>query len=92
MLGRHLGNRRFLAICAVGFCVLFSLVGSFTYVNLYLAQPPFSLSTAGLANVFGVYLLGVVATPLAARYTVRYGFLRAVLASLLLSVCGLLLT
>ena len=92
VLGRHLGNRRFLAICAVGFCVLFSLVGSFTYVNLYLAQPPFSLSTAGLANVFGVYLLGAVATPLAARYTVRYGFLRAVLASLLLSVGGLLLT
>ena len=28
VLGRHLGNRRFLAICAVGFCVLFSLVGS----------------------------------------------------------------
>jgi predicted MFS family arabinose efflux permease len=91
-LGRHLRNRRFVAICALGFCVLFSLVGSFTYVNLYLAQPPFSLSTAGLANVFGVYLLGVVVTPIAGRFIVRYGFLRAVLTTLACSACGLLLT
>lgn len=91
-LGRHLRNRRFVAICALGFCVLFSLVGSFTYVNLYLAQAPFNLSTAGLANVFGVYLLGVVATPMAGRFIVRYGFLRSVLVTLTLSACGLTLT
>jgi MFS family permease len=72
--------------------VLFSLVGSFTYVNLYLAQPPFSLTAAGLANVFGVYLLGVVVTPMAGRFIVRYGFLRTVLVTLCLSVSGLLLT
>ena len=92
ILGRHLSNRRFLAICALGFCVLFSLVGSFTYVNLYLAQPPFGLTAAGLANVFGVYLLGVVVTPMAGRFIVRYGFLRSVLTSLALSASGLLLT
>jgi predicted MFS family arabinose efflux permease len=91
-LAGHLRNRRFLAICALGFCVLFSLVGSFTYVNLYLAEPPFSLSSAGLANVFAVYLLGVVVTPLAGRFIVRYGFLRAVLCTLGVSACGLLLT
>ena len=91
-LGRHLRNRRFIAICALGFCVLFSLVGSFTYVNLYLAQPPFSLSAAGLANLFAVYLLGVVVTPMAGRLIVRHGFLKAVLSTLLVSACGLLLT
>ena len=88
----HLRNRRFIAICALGFCVLFSLVGSFTYVNLYLAEPPFSLSSAGLANVFGVYLLGVVVTPLAGRSIARHGFLKSVLAMLALSAFGLLLT
>jgi predicted MFS family arabinose efflux permease len=91
-LGRHLRNRRFIAICALGFCVLFSLVGSFTYVNLYLAQPPFSLSAAGLANLFAVYLLGVVVTPMAGRLIVRHGFLKAVLSTLAVSACGLLLT
>jgi predicted MFS family arabinose efflux permease len=88
----HLRNRRFLAICGLGFCVLFSLVGSFTYVNLYLAEPPFSLSSAGLANVFAVYLLGVVVTPLAGRFIVRFGFLTAVLCTLALSASSLLLT
>jgi YNFM family putative membrane transporter len=91
-LGRHLSNQRFLAVCAVGFCVLFSLVGSFTYVNLHLAGAPFNLSTAGLANVFCVYLVGVVVTPMAARHVVRHGFLKAVLFSLVFSAVGLLLT
>jgi len=91
-LASHLRNRRFLALCGLGFCVLSSLVGSFTYVNLYLAEAPFHLSSAGLANVFAVYLLGVVITPLAGRFIVRWGFLRAVLATLLLSAGGLLLT
>jgi predicted MFS family arabinose efflux permease len=92
ILGKHLSNRRFLAICALGFCVLFSLVGSFTYVNLYLVQPPFSLTAAGLANVFAVYLLGVVVTPMAGRFIVRFGFLRSVLIALALSASGLLIT
>ncbi len=91
-LKRHLGNRRLLAVCAMGFCVLFSLVGAFTYVNLYLADSPFNLSTAGLANVFSVYLLGVVVTPMAGGFIVRFGFLRSVLFSLVASAAGLLLT
>lgn len=91
-LKRHLGNQRFLAVCAMGFCVLFSLVGTFTYVNLYLAESPFNLSTSGLANVFSVYLLGVMVTPMAGRFIVRHGFLKSVLGALTMSVAGLLLT
>jgi YNFM family putative membrane transporter len=91
-LRRHLGNRRLLAVCAMGFCVLFSLVGTFTYVNLYLAESPFNLSAAGLANVFSVYLLGVMVTPMAGRFIVRYGFLKSVLGALAMSAAGLLLT
>jgi YNFM family putative membrane transporter len=91
-LKRHLGNRRLLAVCAMGFCVLFSLVGAFTYVNLYLAESPFNLTTAGLANVFSVYLLGVLVTPMAGRFIVRFGFLKSVLMTLAVSAAGLLLT
>ncbi|MDD2729450.1 MFS transporter [Malikia sp.] len=92
VLRSHLSNPRLLAACAVGFCVLFSLVGSFTYVNLYLAGAPFRLSPAGLANVFTVYLLGVLVTPVAGRLMQRHGFLRVLLIALLLSAAGLLLT
>lgn len=88
----HLRNKRLMAACAVGFCVLFSLVGTFTYVNLHLASPPFSLSAADLANVFTVYLVGVFVTPLAGRHIDRLGFMRSLLGALAISASGLLLT
>ena len=60
---RHLRNPRLVATYAVGFCVMFSLLGTFTYVNFYLAAPPFGLSTAALGLLFVVYLVGAVVTP-----------------------------
>lgn len=92
ILSRHLQHKRLMASCAVGFCVLFSLVGTFTYVNLYLTAEPFNLSAAGLANVFGVYLVGVLVTPLAGRHIDRLGFMRSLLFALAISASGLLLT
>ena len=91
-LWKHLRNKRLMASCAVGFCVLFSLVGTFTYVNFYLAAAPFNLSAAGLANVFAVYLVGALVTPLAGRYIERLGFMKSLLMALAISACGLLLT
>ena len=70
---RHLRNSRLLATYAVGFCVLFTLVATFTYVNFYLAAPPFSLSTAALGLLFVVYLVGAVVTPVAGRAIDRLG-------------------
>ena len=59
----HVRNRRLIATFAAGFCVLFSLIGTFTYVTFYLAAPPFQLSPAGLGSLFFVYLIGAVITP-----------------------------
>jgi MFS transporter, YNFM family, putative membrane transport protein len=64
---RHLRNPPLAATYAVGFCVLFTLIATFTYVNFYLAAPPFRLSTAALGLVFAVYLVGAVVTPFAGR-------------------------
>jgi YNFM family putative membrane transporter len=91
-LWKHLQNKRLMASCAVGFCVLFSLVGTFTYVNFYLASAPFNLSAAGLANVFAVYLVGVLVTPLAGRHIDQLGFMKSLLMALAISATGLLLT
>lgn len=91
-LAGHLHNRHLLAACMVGACVLFSLVGAFTYVNVLLAEPPFGLSPAGLANVFCVYLLGVAVTPLAGRLIHRFGYRRILVVALAVSCLGLLLT
>jgi MFS family permease len=88
----HLRNPRLLAICGMGFTVLFSLVGVFTYANFYLARPPFDLSPAELGGIFFVYLLGCVVTPMAGRYLDRHGFRRTTFLSLAFCVGGLLLT
>jgi len=91
-LGRHLRNRGLLAACAVGFCVLFALVGTFTFVNVLLAKPPFNLSPAGLANVFSVYLVGIVITPLASKLMARFGYLGTLSIALAFAMTGLVLT
>ena len=70
---RHLRNPRLAATYVVGFCVMFSLLATFTYVNFYLAAPPFLLSTAALGLLFVVYLVGAVITPLAGRAIDRLG-------------------
>jgi predicted MFS family arabinose efflux permease len=88
----HLGNPQLLATFAVGFNVLFSLVGTFTYVNFYLADAPFFLGTAALASIFSVYLIGAAVTPVAGRILDRIGFRRTLMLAVALSACGLLLT
>ena len=88
----HLRNPRLLAICGLGFTVLFSLVGVFTYVIFYLARPPFNLTPAELGGIFFVYLLGCVVTPLAGRFLDRHGFRRTMLLSLGMCLGGLMLT
>lgn len=88
----HLRNPRLLATFAMGFGVLFSLVGAFTYVNFYLAAPPFLLSSAALGSIFCVYLLGLVVTPLSGRFLDRNGFRPTAILAVLLAVSGLACT
>jgi MFS transporter, YNFM family, putative membrane transport protein len=88
----HLRNPRLLTTYLVGFNVLFSLVGVFTYITFYLAAPPFSLSTAKLSLLFVVYLVGLVATPLAGALLPRVGLRSGITGSILLSLAGVLLT
>jgi MFS family permease len=89
---KHLQNPRLLAVCGMGFTILFSLVGVFTYANFHLALPPFNLGPAALGSIFAVYLLGCIVTPLAGRFLDRYGFRRTALLSVSAILAGLALT
>ena len=91
-LWAHLHNRYVLTACALGGCVLFSLVGCFTYINLYLADEPYRLSSGQLANIFAVYLIGMVITPLSAKLINRFGAARTVMMAVGMSVLGVLAT
>ncbi len=88
----HLRNSALLARYAVGFCVLFSLVGTFTYVTFYLAAPPFRLGPAQLGLIFVTYLVGAAVTPLAGRWLDRFGSQRTLMAAAVFGMSGVLLT
>ena len=72
-LWSHLHNRYVLSAMLLGSCVLFSLVGCFTFINLHLAAEPYHLSSSDLANIYMVYLIGMVITPLSTQIIGRFG-------------------
>ena len=83
---------KLLAVYAVGFGMLFSLVAVFTYVTFYLAAPPFRLGTAGISRLFAIYLVGIVVTPAGGRLMPRIGLRRGVVAASVLLFCGAFVT
>jgi MFS transporter, YNFM family, putative membrane transport protein len=87
-----LKNRRLVATFAVGFNVLFSLVGVFTWITFYLSAPPFSLSITALSSLFFVYLIGLVVTPAAGYLITRIGLRAGISGAILCSIAGVMLT
>lgn len=91
-LKSHSKNPAVIASCVLGGCVLFSLVACFTFINLHLDRPPYNLSSSALANIFAVYLIGVVITPLSTKIITRFGTQKTLVMAILLSALGLLLS
>lgn len=87
-----LRSRRLVATFAVGFNVLFSLVGVFTWITFYLSAPPFFLSTTALSSLFFVYLIGLVVTPAAGVLITRVGLRAGISGAIVCSIAGVLLT
>jgi MFS transporter, YNFM family, putative membrane transport protein len=88
----HLRNPKLWAAYAVGFSVLFSNVSTFTYVNFYLAAPPFRLGTAALGSVFFVYLLGALVTPIVGKWMGRVGYRITLAIAILTASMGVYMT
>jgi predicted MFS family arabinose efflux permease len=69
----HLRNGPVRAGFAIGFCILFAFIGTFTYVNFVLTRPPLSLSPMQLGFVYFVFLPSIFTTPLAGAAVQRLG-------------------
>lgn len=69
----HLRNRALRASFAIGFCILFAFIGTFTYVNFVLVRPPLALGTMALGFVYFVFLPSALTTPLAGGAVRRFG-------------------
>jgi len=92
MTARHFRDPRLTATFAVGFGVLFSFVTLFTYINFYLAAPPFNLSSGWLGSLFAAYAFGLFTTPMTGPLAARLGRRGLVLAALGTWGLGTLLT
>jgi predicted MFS family arabinose efflux permease len=69
----HLRNPLLRRSFAIGFCILFAFIGTFTYVNFVLVGAPISLGQMALGLVYLVFLPSIVTTPLAGRVALRFG-------------------
>jgi MFS transporter, YNFM family, putative membrane transport protein len=85
-------SRRLVATFAVGFNVLFSLVGVFTWITFHLSAAPYRLSTTALSSLFFVYLIGLVVTPAAGLLITRVGLRAGIAGAIVCSMAGVLLT
>jgi YNFM family putative membrane transporter len=88
----NLRNPRLLATFAIGFCMLFALVATFSYITFYLSDAPFHLSTQQLSYVFTVYLCGLGTTLVAGVVLARAGLRRGMMAAIAVCMTGVLLT
>lgn len=88
----HLKNNSIIFACLLGMSVLFTLVGSFTYITVHLEGNPFNYSLSQLSNIFSVYLIGFIITPIASRIIQIYGSRKTIICALSLTLIGLLLT
>ena len=85
----HLRNPALRAAFAIGFCILFAFIGTFTYVNFVLVREPLSLSRMALGFVYFVFLPSIVTTPLAGRAVARFGARRTIGVALAVAGAGL---
>jgi predicted MFS family arabinose efflux permease len=89
---RNLSNPRLLATFCIGFCMLFALVATFSYITFYLSAPRFALSTRQLSYLFAVYLCGLVTTLAAGRVLARVGLRHGMFAAIAACMTGVALT
>lgn len=92
ILINHTKNPHVISSCLLGSCVLFSLVGCFTFINLHLADVPYQLSTSSLANIFSIYLIGMAITPLTAKLIKHLGMINTIILAVSLCIFGMLIT
>jgi MFS transporter, YNFM family, putative membrane transport protein len=85
----HLKNPALRASFAIGFCILFAFIGTFTYVNFVLVAPPLSVGMMTLGFIYFVFVPSILTTPLAGHAVRRFGTRPTFWVSLLVAGVGL---
>jgi predicted MFS family arabinose efflux permease len=85
----HLANPSLRAAFAIGFCILFAFIATFTFVNFVLVREPLMLNRMQLGFVYFVFAPSIVTTLLAGPAVNRIGPRAAILSALALAAFGL---
>jgi len=85
----HLRNPALRAAFAIGFCILFAFIGTFTYVNFVLVRAPLSVGMMTLGAIYFVFLPSIFTTPLAGNAVARFGVKRTMWGGLAVAAIGL---
>ncbi len=86
---QHLSNAALRASFAIGFCILFAFIGTFSYVNFVLVSPEIGLGMMSVGLVYFVFLPSIFTTPLAGRLAERFGTRATLQAGLGIAGLGL---
>src|SRR4051812_21591305 len=84
-----LAGPRLRASFAIGFCILFAFIGTFTYVNFVLVRAPLGVEQMTLGFVYLVFLPSIATTLLAGRIVQRFGTRPALWGGLGVAAAGL---
>jgi YNFM family putative membrane transporter len=85
----HWRNPALRSAFAIGFCILFAFIGTFTFVNFVLVRAPLSLGRMDLGFVYFVFAPSVVTTLFAGKAVARFGTRPAIRGALGLAILGL---
>ncbi len=88
----HVRTPRLRAAFAIGFSILFGFIGTFTYVNFVLVEPPLGLDMMSVGLVYVVFLPAILTTPLAGPVIQRWGIRPSFATGMIVALAGLPLT
>jgi predicted MFS family arabinose efflux permease len=85
----HLAVPQLRAAFGIGFAILFAFIGTFTYVNFVLIEPPLGLAPMQLGLVYFVFAPALLTTAQAGYWVARLGARRAFLGGIAVALAGL---
>jgi len=85
----HWRNPQLRSAFAIGFCILFAFIGTFTFVNFVLVRAPLALGMMDLGLVYFVFAPSVVTTLFAGKAVARFGTRPTIWAALAVAAAGL---